>query len=812
VTRPRTEQIEVERAGVDAAEPAADASPVLYLLDASSSLERRLLADWIGAQPKLQAEGSEAGRSDAKSASEEVLLLPPSRRPAKQGKVATAALDARLRAGDDPLLSPLRVAWLPARNDATPLRRMWSLVVFGDPSDPGRLRQWWLSRRRSERFRVIVGEPARLSELRSRWRQAAGAGLTDTAGLAEFVVRQAMLALERAERRVRGMRYKVPRFVHESILERPAFQATVARLAWELGADNAEIAHEASEDLREIAATHSPYVIDMAAQFCRLLYTRGYARKLDYDRGQLERVYALAQRHPVVFLPSHKSNLDHLVLQYALYENGHPPNHAAGGDNMNFFPVGPLLRRSGLFFIRRTFKDNPVYKAVLGHYVDYLVEKRFPLEWYIEGGRSRSGKLLPPRFGMLAYVLDAYRRGKSEDVFLLPVSIAYDQIQDVTSYVAEQRGEAKEPEGFRWFLRVLRSLSRRYGSIHIRMGEPLSLREVMGPAHPGRAPGADERSLELQKLAFEISARINRATPITPTSLVTLAMLATGDRALTLVETVEALQDLVAYVEARNLPMTEPVDLEDPGCVQTTLDHLVENGVVSAYSGGPEAVYAIGADQHLTAAYYRNSVIHFFLTGAITQLAAVRASEEDVEDASSAFWAETLALRDLLKFEFFFSDKDAFRGEIETELAFYDDDWREVLAGGQAGAVRLLHQFRPFSAHLVIRPFVEAYSVVADALVRFAPGEFVDQERFLRDCLGLGWQYHLQRRLRSAESVSKVLFATALRLADNRRLVRESDAGVAERRRAFAAELQAVIRRIDAVEYLAAGPPDRRVR
>ena len=123
-----------------------------------------------------------------------------------------------------------------------------------------------------------------------------------------------------------------------------------------------------------------------------------------------------AQRYPVVFLPSHKSNLDHLVLQYALHENGHPPNHTAGGINMNFFPVGPLVRRSGVFFIRRTFKDNPVYKFVLRQYIDYLIEKRFSLEWYIEGGRSRSGKLLPPRFGLLAYVVDAYRRGKSEDV------------------------------------------------------------------------------------------------------------------------------------------------------------------------------------------------------------------------------------------------------------------------------------------------------------------------------------------------------------------------------------------------------------
>ena len=132
-------------------------------------------------------------------------------------------------------------------------------------------------------------------------------------------------------------------------------------------------------------------MIDLVVQLWRLMYSRGYGEVLHYDREELEGLSALAQQHPVVFLPTHKSNLDHVVLQYMLHENGLPPNHTAGGINMNFFPVGPLVRRSGVFFIRRSFKDNAVYKFVLHHYIDYLIEKRFPLEWYIEGGRSRSG-------------------------------------------------------------------------------------------------------------------------------------------------------------------------------------------------------------------------------------------------------------------------------------------------------------------------------------------------------------------------------------------------------------------------------------
>ncbi len=764
---------------------------MVFLLDAASGLERRLLEAWIARQqpPALPAGAWEA------------IPIPPSRRRRRR---LDPRLEARLATGDDPLLAPLRVAWNPQRLDGAREIRLRDLLTLGDPRDPGALRQRWVLRRHPERCHVVAGEPAPASELRERWRRAGGTDVAQTTGLAEFVARQAALALERAERRLRGARYKVPRFVHEDILARPGFRGGVARLARELGRSEAEVARMASRALREIAATHSPYVIDLTAHLIHLLYTRGYGESLHYDRRQLAEVYALAQRHPVVFLPSHKSNLDHLVLQYALYENGHPPNHTAGGINMNFFPVGPLVRRSGVFFIRRSFKDDAVYKFVLHQYVDYLIEKRFPLEWYIEGGRSRSGKLLPPRFGLLAYVVDAYRRGKSEDVFLIPVSIAYDQIQDIGEYVAEQRGSAKQRESLGWFLRTVRRLRRRYGDIHLRFGQPLSLAQTLGAANPAAEPHADEQSLTLQKLAFEVAVRINRVTPITPTSLVTLALLGIGDRALTVEETGAGLRNLLDYVRRRGLPITLELDLDRPADVQRVLDALVESGVVTCFAEGPEAVYAIAADQHLTAAYYRNTVIHFFVNGAIAELALLRAAEDDVEDPAVELWAEALRLRDLLKFEFFFAEKEAFRGELRDEITLHAPDWERILGTGREGAAAVLRRFRPFSAHRIVRPFLEAYQVVGDGLDRADPAAAIDEGPFLTRCVALGKQYALQRRIRSPESVSRVLFATALRLARNRGLLRPGPTDLAARRHAFAEEIRLAVRRVDTIDALAA--------
>jgi glycerol-3-phosphate O-acyltransferase len=772
--------------------PHLEGRRVVFLVDACSELEARLLQAWI-----------ERNRPESVAAGDyETIRIPPTRR--RRSRASLSRLDDCLASAQDVMLAPLRVAWLPRKRGGERAVRMVDLLRLGDPRDPGPLRQSWLLRAQRDRCRIVAGEPAPMSELRERWQRASGSDPSQTTGLAEFVARQASLALERGERRLRGNRYKVPRLVHQDILGQPSFRGGITQLSQELGRRRRDVENDASRYLREIAATHSPFVIDLAANLIRGLYTLGYGEALHYDRKELRRVKSLSERYPVVFLPSHKSNLDHLVLQYALHEQGHAPNHTAGGINMNFFPVGPIVRRSGVFFIRRSFKDNPVYKFVLHAYIDFLIEKRFSLEWYIEGGRSRSGKLLPPRFGLLAYVVDAFRRGKTDDVMLIPTSIAYDQIQDVGSYAAEQQGLPKQKESFGWFLGVVRRLHRRYGDIHMRFGEPVALSKVLGRAEPGAEPSDDIESLAVQKLAFEVAARINRVTPITPASLVTLSLLGVGDQALTMDEIRASLDRLVGYVRQRELPHTLELDqLDDEAAVKRALDALADNDVVSRFSEGPEDIYRIGPDEQIEAAYYANTVIHFFVNPAIAELALLRAAEHD-GDRVESFWDGVMRLRDLLKFEFFFSEKDIFRGEIAQELALVDGGFERILREGPDSIQDLLRSFRPFHSHRVLRPFFAAYGLVMDHMEQLDPDEPIDHARCVDRCMRLGKQYLLQRRIHSAASVSQVLIQTALQLAENQDLLVAGAPELRERRREFAEEIRDVLRRIDAVDALAA--------
>src|SRR5262249_20789277 len=198
---------------------------------------------------------------------------------------------------------------------------------------------------------------------------------------------------------------------------------------------------------------------------------------LDVDPAQVARLLDAAGKHPLVFLPSHKSNLDSLVLNVALHDHGLPQTHIFGGINMAFWPIGPIFRRAGTAYIRRTTRGEPVYTFALREYIGFLMEQRATLQFYIEGGRSRTGKLLPPRLGLLAYVIDACREGRTDDIVLVPTSIAYDQLQEVGEFAHESKGGVKAAESFGWLVRAYREQRGRFGRIYVRFGEPLSVRE-----------------------------------------------------------------------------------------------------------------------------------------------------------------------------------------------------------------------------------------------------------------------------------------------------------------------------------------------
>jgi glycerol-3-phosphate O-acyltransferase len=705
-------------------------------------------------------------------------------------------LAERLRAGDDPLLVPVRISWLPKERDGKREAGWRDLLALRDPRRPHRFSQSRIAGRDANRYRVVVGEPARASDLRRRFVERGGH--PDSHALPAFVVRQATLALERAERAVIGDRYKVPRLVVEEIVTGVRYRDRLSELAARLQLPAAEVAARAGDALQELVAVQSRLAIDIFGTAMRPLHARAWVVRA--EAAELEQLRELNRRAALIFLPSHRSYADTLVLAEALHSHDFPRNHVVSGNNLALWPLATLARRAGVVFIRRSFRDDEIYKLAIQEYFGYLVSKRFNLEWYFEGGRSRTGKLRPPRFGLLTYVAGALQADPTIDVELIPVSITYEHLHEVSSMAAEQRGVAKQREGLGWLARYARGQRRRAGDAVVRFGPPVNMRGRL-PAHPpdGQADDAAQR-MALNKLAFEVAVGINRATPVLPQSLLALALLGVGDRALTLAQVGRVIAPVLDYVEVRSLPESGATALRRSGQLAAVLRGLERDKVVTIYAGGDEPVYSITPGQHLVAAFYRNNSIHWFVNRAIVELAMIEVAERGGERPLATAWAEALRLRDLLKHEFFFPDKDVFGGELIDELELIDSKWAER-AGSVADVRALLAGSRFLFAHRVLRSFAEAELVVAERLLVHPVDRPVEEKSFLAACAGTGQQMLLQGRVRSAEALSGELFASALRLADGRKLlaaVESPDSGhdLAQRRQAFAAQIRHVVNRI----------------
>ncbi|WP_165824929.1 1-acyl-sn-glycerol-3-phosphate acyltransferase [Mycolicibacter senuensis] len=565
----------------------------------------------------------------------------------------------------------------------------------------------------------------------------------------------------------------------EALLNSDEFLRAAAQLAARLGRDVADVRAEAAGYVHEMAATHVPFVV-RAWQVWSAWMLRGFRVVVDDD--DLAELRELHRDHALIFLISHRSYLDQFSFPLRLTQAGISPTFGLAGANLNFFPLGMLARRNGFIPLRRATADIPVYRLALRALVGQIVARGRNLAWSIEGGRTRSGKLRPPRYGLLRYVTDAVESLQSRSALAVPVSILFDQLplHEVKLMTSESRGLPKKPENVRWLLSYARGLRHRLGRIYIDFGAPVPLYERMGAL---RDEGLSGRQV-VERIALEVCHRLNQATPVTATAAVCVAMLG-EDRALTLDEVCATVAPLAGYLRARGWQVAGGANLTDRATVTQTLHDLVGSGVLTCYRGGPKTVWGMGADQHLIAGVYRNSAIHVLVMRAIAELALL-AIVRTPGATKRTGWERALAARDLLKFDFFFAGRAGFAEELWNEFAIMTG--REPDPASPVDAVqaaRLLEDSDLLVAHLVLRPFVDAYRVVAEELLTLGPDRQLREQELLMRCLRLGRQWSLQHRI-TEESVSAEMFATAVKMARHRGLL-DTEGGLDEitDRRAF---------------------------
>lgn len=748
--------------------------PKLFIIDARNRVERKYLLDWLHTS---LAEGGPGEKINW-------ISLPISD---ERAKLRLGPLADRLNVDPETLIVPVRIAWrIPnfEKNRAVKLRH----VLMGDPRNPGSLRARSILIRNKRRAHCLTGQPATINELRQRFAElSSGYDQTDSSEFAAFVVRQASLVLDIVERGLRGRRYKVPRHVADGLRSDARFRDAMQQLSIDSRESEAALYNKATKYMKELIARPSPLFIDMKAKLDRFMLSQGYEDDVVFDRKELTRLRQTMRDHPTLLLFTHKTYIDGVTPTDLAYQNDLPLIHVFGGINLDFFGLGFILRRAGTIFIRRSFDNNPVYKLVLRHYVSYLLEKRFPMTWAFEGTRSRLGKLMPPRYGLLKYVMDSAHSNDIENVHIIPVVTSFDLIRDVEEYAGEQTGRVKKPESLSWFFGYLRSLREPMGKVYVDFGEPVIVE---------KAPEPDDR-IALSKMAFEVAVQANRATPLTLTSLMCLCLLGTAPRAMTADELRAVMTFIVGWARERDIRLSGDLTEQNLDGIQSVVETLVNNGLLVRYDQGSSLVYAIEPDQHPIASYYRNSIIHHFLDKAIIELSILKAREVQDRKASEVFWEETDRLRDLFKFEFFYPAKPEYRKNLKAELARSDPDWQAKLDEGGVMLKSLTNRMQPLIGHAVFLPFVEAYTVVLDILSRLELGEVIDKKACVEAALKEGRQAYLLRRITSEASIGKILFENGFRMAAGLGLTGETTKETIAERKALMRKFRALSRRME---------------
>lgn len=376
-----------------------------------------------------------------------------------------------------------------------------------------------------------------------------------------------------------------------------------------------KVRKEAFSMLEEIAANFSPTLVRYGDTILSKLWNRLYQGIIV---NNAERVRKLAHDgHEIVYVPCHRSHMDYLLLSYVLYKEGMVPPHIAAGVNLNFFPAGPLFRRTGAFFIRRTIKDNPLYSTVFREYLAELFSKGYSMEFFPEGGRSRTGRLLEAKTGMLAMTVQAMLRGLKRPVSIVPVYIGYEHVMEVSTYAKELQGQRKEKENFIQILGMMRKL-RNYGKGYVNFGEPINVnqfltnnapdwKEYMNPIETQRPPWLNPVVNGLAKCMME---KINDAAAANALTLCATALLASRQRALSL-ETLET--QISIYVELlKNAPYsTTSTFPKEP--IPVLIEHAISLNKFIIDKDSLGEMISLDRKQAVLMTYYRNNIIHLFV-------------------------------------------------------------------------------------------------------------------------------------------------------------------------------------------------------
>jgi glycerol-3-phosphate O-acyltransferase len=529
-------------------------------------------------------------------------------------------------------------------------------------------------------------------------------GAEGVASMVRRLTRALQIFLYREERVVWGPPLLPKRVVRQLVLGQPALRETMNEIAIEREAPIEKLRREAEGYFDEIASNFNGTYFAILAFVFRRIWNRIFR---GVEITGLDRVADRIREHAVVLVPCHRSHFDYLILSYIFHSEFLSPPHIAAGINLSFFPMGMLFRGAGAFFIRRSFGDNELYKAVFREYLTYLIREGYTQEFFIEGGRSRTGKILTPKLGMLSAIVNAFLHGVRRDLYFVPVSISYERLVEEEAYKRELLGAEKEKESLLALLRARSVLRANYGKAFVDFAEPISLNQVLGNLRERFVKSPDDPATEeekrrfILKLGFRLLGEVNRVSVVGAPSVAATVLLSNPYPAIRFGDFLRAAHLLLDYAQRLGARFTGSLR-QDRETFAETFGFLQTSGLVVRIEDGEGGILHVPDDKRINLDFYKNNSIHLFVVPSLLAHALLRGVDREGLGDEMWWWL------DLFRNEFVLPEREGLGARVDEIL-----DCMSSLGMIGDGSVDHAHASHPIlrSIALVLQNFREAYWV-----------------------------------------------------------------------------------------------------
>jgi glycerol-3-phosphate O-acyltransferase len=632
-------------------------------------------------------------------------------------------------------------------------------IFFGPKDRPGRLRRLVQHLFYRDQAFVEMADPVTVGWFVDR---ESSRGLEDEA--LAYELREHLIGhVNRQKKVIIGPILKSRPQLMEHVLRDPALNRQMEELSREEDREIGKVRREAAGYLDEMAADYSQSMVEFLHRVLTWVWNNLFDG-IEVDEQGLGRAREAAKRNPVVYVPSHKSHIDYLVLSDVLFNRNLVPPHIWAGINLSFFPLGYIFRRGGAFFVRRTFRGNRLYAEVVMRYLKILFAEGFNLEFFIEGGRSRTGRVLIPRFGVLKYIVRAFQEGAARDINFVPVSIGYDQLLEEGEYLQEMHGIKKPKSSPLEMLRNRHLIRQRYGHIYINFGEPISLKGHLEKMEK------EEENRVYEDLAIQIVRTINRFSIVTPFSLVAAALLTRPQQGIMHEDLLDILALYYQYLLEEDAILSQSFENFERA-MEEAISLYCQRSLIERDDelGGGDRFYTIHPDRRLSLEIYRNYLLHLMFPGAFYALSLLSQDHEAGEDKLNSDYE---FLKELFKYEFVYPDEDTEEKQRKRALAYFE----HARHFGDAGRFTLTEKGRRELAYFsaLVANFIESYWIVLRALSSL-PEEIYAEKDLIQRLARFGERLYKIGEVRRPESMSRLNYASALRFFEDKGLIVRKD-------------------------------------